>query len=337
MIRQLVLDSFDKLTGMAKSMALSGLETKRENFKETGQITHWFYDTMVFGKVRSKFGGRIKYLATGSAPLPRDIATDIKVLFSTSIVEGYGMTETFGGIVLTHTKDTTNYSCGGCLRHCIFKLQAIPEMKYGPETLDEAGNHSQTGEICVKGVCCTKGYFRDEINTKQLIDQDGWLHTGDVGRISFDDKGLKIIDRVKEIFKTAQAEYIAPSKLESVYAKSPYVSQIFVHGDSLKSYIIGIIHPNKTGIEKFLKSKELIKEGETVENFYEKEVVLEEVKKNLDELAKQNNFNGIEKLQKLILTGEEFTVSNELLTSTMKLVRRNIAKRYKEKIDLIYV
>ena len=96
------------------------------------------------------------------------------------------------------------------------------------------------GELCVRGDNIFQGYYKKPDITKESIDPDGWFHTGDVAEF-LPNGCIKIIDRKKNLFKLAQGEYIAPEKLENVYVKSPYLAQIFVHGDSLKTFIVSII------------------------------------------------------------------------------------------------
>ncbi|KHN71553.1 Long-chain-fatty-acid--CoA ligase 5, partial [Toxocara canis] len=100
------------------------------------------------------------------------------------------------------------------------------------------------GEVCVRGYNVFKGYYKDEAMTKETLESDGWLHTGDIGR--WTDVGtLQIIDRKKNIFKLSQGEYIAPEKIEAVYCRSKYVAQVFVHGESLETCIIGVVVPEE--------------------------------------------------------------------------------------------
>ncbi len=339
LFKTLIMDTFAKLTGFKKSMADRGLATKEANFDSSGYFTHWFYDAFVFNKVREKFGGRIKVFIVGSAPLPTDLAKMIKILFSVPIIEAYGMTETTGGLVASNYLDSRNFNCGGCLRTCNFKLVDVPEMNYHSLTTDTEGKHSPTGEICVKGLNITKGYFRDKKITASTIDEEGWLHTGDVGRVIHIDQGLKIIDRVKEIFKLAQGEYIAPSKLEGSYALSPYVEQICIHGDSTHTFIIAIIFPSRLKLKLFLVGKGLLKDNdplEAVDEFLEKEVVQDEMRNAFSKIAKEKNFNSLEKISKMILAREMFTQQNGLLTDTMKMKRKSFANTFAKEIDQAY-
>lgn len=339
LFRTIILDGMAKLTGMKKSLADRALATKEANFDSSGALTHWFYDSFVLNKVRERFGGRIRVFIVGSAPLPAELAKSIKILFSVPIVEAYGMTETTGGLVGSSYLDTRNLSCGGCLRSCAFKLVDVPEMNYHSLTTDTEGNYSPTGEICAKGMNITSGYFRDKKNTLSTIDDDGWLHTGDVGRIVFADQGLKIIDRVKEIFKLAQGEYIAPSKLEGAYALSPYVEQILIHGDSHHTFIVAIIFPSRLKLKLFLVEKGILKDSdqlEAVDAHFNSTTVQDELRASFNKIAKEKNFNSLEKITKMIIHNEMFTQQNGLLTDTMKMKRKSFSTMFEKQINEAY-
>jgi long-chain acyl-CoA synthetase len=165
-------------------------------------------------------------MITGSAPISADILSYLKVVFSCPIREGYGQTETSAPATLTLLNDPRAGHVGGP-RACVrLRLKDIPEMEY--LSTDE----NPRGEICLKGPSIFSGYFKSDEKTKEAFDEEGWLRTGDVGMI-YPNGSVKIIDRAKNIFKLSQGEYIAPEKLENAYIQSPFIQQIFVHGDSL--------------------------------------------------------------------------------------------------------
>lgn len=116
-------------------------------------------------------------------------------------------------------------------------------MGYSSEDKDSQGNPTPRGEICVRGHSIARGYFKQPEKTEEVFDKDGWYHTGDVGQI-LPNGGLKIIDRKKNLFKLAQGEYIAPEKIENIYTTNNYVEEAWVHGDSLKSVLVGVMVPN---------------------------------------------------------------------------------------------
>lgn len=179
----------------------------------------------MFHKVQQKFGGRIRLFVVGSAPLASNVLNVVRCALGCIIVEGYGQTECTAPCTLTFPGDILASHVGPPLACCEIKVVDVPEMNY------YACNGE--GEVCVKGSSVFVGYYKDPERTHDALDAQGWLHTGDIGKW-MDNGTLKIIDRLKHIFKLAQGEYIAPEKIENILIRSPFVMQIFIHGDSLK-------------------------------------------------------------------------------------------------------
>lgn len=124
------------------------------------------------------------------------------------------------------------------------KLTDVPEMDYLSTDKDNNGKPTPKGEICLRGPQLFLGYYKDPKNTKEVLDSEGWCHTGDIGEL-LPNGAIKVIDRKKNIFKLAQGEYVAPEKIENIYVRAKGVAEVFVFGDSLQSFLVGIIVPNK--------------------------------------------------------------------------------------------
>lgn len=116
-------------------------------------------------------------------------------------------------------------------------------MNYLSTDVDENGVSFPRGEVCYRGPCIFLGYYKDDEKTKEAVDEDGWLHSGDIGKIR-PNGSLQVIDRKKNIFKLAQGEYVAPEKVEGIYKTVKGISEIFVYGNSLKSTLVGIVIPD---------------------------------------------------------------------------------------------
>jgi len=149
---------------------------------------------------------------------------------------------------------------------------------------------------------------------------------------------VKIIDRAKNIFKLAQGEYIAPEKLENVYIQSPYLQQVFVHGESLESFLVGVVVPDFDSIKKWNSKLEekLLSDSPTAEEVCASPDVMKLIMGSMNELAAANKLNGLEKVRKLHLHNSAFTIEDDLLTPSMKLKRGVAAKVFKEQIQSMY-
>ena len=165
--------------------------------------------------------------------------------------------------------------------------------------------------------------------TQKSLDKDGWLHSGDVATIIPEHgNAFRIIDRVKNIFKLQQGEYIAPEKIENKLAKCKYIEQLFIYGDSLQSYLVGILVPKSKDVIEFLKNKGI--ENVTKENYkdyFEDQDLIKDILKEINDYSRHNDIKGFEIVKKVHLCKEPFSVDNNLLTTTMK-IRRHIAKKY---------
>lgn len=202
--------------------------------------------------------------------------------------------------------------------------------------------------------------FTDPEATKETIDEEGWVHTGDVGLI--DESGrFRIIDRVKNIMKLSQGEYVALERIENVYAACPVVQQIYVHGDSLQSYLLAVVIPDPVVLAR-LTSEVWEKSVSETDSRTLDEAVKDEkvVKAVLDMLTKDGARYGLkgyvtplpsplytilrvtlvfcryEFVKRLYLTNELFSVENNCLTPTMKVRRKDVQKRYKAELDALY-
>ncbi|KAJ3261778.1 hypothetical protein HK103_004729 [Boothiomyces macroporosus] len=191
--------------GIAEKLYHYAFNAKLEGLKK-GKITHPVWDRLVFRKIREKLGGRVKFMISAAAPISPEVMSFLRICFSAVLIEGYGQTETTGATSLSVVGDMSTGNVGVPTPNCAVKLVDVPEMNY-----TSADQPFPRGEICVKGVNVFKGYYKLPDKTAETISEDGWCHTGDIG--AWDEHGrLKIIDRVKNIFKLAQGEYVAPEK-----------------------------------------------------------------------------------------------------------------------------
>jgi len=161
-------------------------------------------------------------MITGSAPISKDVLNFLKIAFCCPIVEGYGQTECSAPGSITWIKDPNAGHVGAPFPALEFKLVDVPDMNYFSTAVDENGQPQPKGEVCYRGTNTFKGYFANPVGTKETIDSEGWVHTGDIGLFKTDGT-LKIIDRKKNIFKLSQGEYLIPEKIENKLVQSIYI------------------------------------------------------------------------------------------------------------------
>ena len=312
-----------ELTGFKRTITEWGIQKKLANLEATGKTSHGFYDALVFNKFRDIVGGRVRQMITGSAPISKEVLNFLKIAFCCQINEGYGQTECGAPASLTWTQDGSSGHVGAPFPTLEMKLVDVPDMNYTSDDKDEQGNPLPRGEVCYRGYNCFKGYFRQPEQTKEAIDAEGWIHTGDIG--VFQSNGtLKIVDRKKNIFKLSQGEYVQPEKLENKFVQSAYIAQCFVYGDSLQNNLVGIIVPDKVPIEKWAAANQV--EGD-FSSLIKNEKVLKLIQDDMRTLAKSAGFFGFEIPTRVHLTEIAFTAENEILTPTFKL-KRNEAKKF---------
>jgi len=177
-----------------------------------------------------------------------------------------------------------------------------------------------------------RGYYKDEEKTKETIDEDGWVHTGDVG--TWTPMGtLKIIDRRKHIFKLAQGEYLAPEKIEGIYTRNSLVAQAFIDGDSLQTFAVGVIVPDAEVIPAWAEKNGLRASfPELCQNKSLKKAILDEITAE----GKKAGLKGFEQVKDIFVCSEPFSVENGLLTPTFKSKRPSLRKHFATQISDMY-
>ncbi|CAH8672886.1 unnamed protein product [Schistosoma bovis] len=299
-------------------------EQKRGKFHHRSVV-----DTILFGKLRKKFGGRVCCIISGSAPLSPELSKFAHAVFNL-VFEGYGTTETMGGVTLSSIGEYRLGTVGGVVYGVELKLVDVPD-------LDLVALRDGRGEICARGDQCSKGYFKDPVKTAELIDSDGWIHTGDIGEWT-EEGSLKIVDRVKSIFKLSQGEYIAPEKIEMAYQTCKLISQIFVDGNSQKNYPVAIVVPDFTELRSALSNSKVLQHHKKLldSELCRNETVNKFVLEKMNTIATLKLLKGFEKVQAIYLTDEAFTIDNGLLTPTMKLSRNKARNYFSKTIVSLY-
>lgn len=273
------------------------------NFEHRG-IIYKIFDKLVYSKFREIFGGRINQLVCGGAVLDKDIYkffVNIKV----PLYQGYGLTE-FSPVICTNTpKNSKIGSCGKALPSVQVKL-------------------SKENELLVKGDSLMKGYKNQEELTKQTI-IDGWLHTGDVGKI--DEEGYIFVEsRLKEVVKTSTGEYVSVIKIEQALTKNRYIEFATVIANN-KKYVTCLIFVNK---DIYLQAKSNL----SIEEFFNQKSVRNSIERTIFKINK--DLNKWERVIKYEIITNDISIEGGELTPSMKINKTNIEKKYKDIIESMY-
>lgn len=284
------------------------------NNKRTGYIyrlKHQLADRLVYSKWRDNLGGKEMWVVTGGAAIRPNIIR----LFTAAklrLYQGYGMTETSPVISVNQPSDNVLGTNGTPLDNTELKI-------------------ADDGEILVRGPHVMKGYYKDEKATREIIDEEGWLHTGDIGYLQ-DGKYLMITDRKKEIFKLSSGKYIAPQMIENKIRESSFVDNCIVFGEHQK-FASAVIIPNMKELREWC-AKNNINAGESDEELVGNKDVVAMLNK---EMAKINKtLSEYEMIKKSFYTSDTWSVENGMLSQTLKPKRAVILSRYKALVDAAY-
>lgn len=312
--------------GIKKYLFDSAFSAKKEQLLggQTPRAPIW--DKLVFENMRSKLGGRVRLIVTGSAPISDEVYQFLKICFLCPVIQGYGLTETCAAGTVTLQEDPSYGNVGIPVTCNEVRLADVAEMKYTTE------NHS--GEVCFRGPNVFKAYYKDPSKTAEAFDQDGFFLTGDIGRWN-PNGSLSIIDRKKNIFKLAQGEYVAAEYIESVYVKSKFVQQIFVYGDSLQSCLVAIVVPDPDVLLPYAKETGF-SNADNFEALCKDPKVKEIINADLTTTAKVGKLQGFEQVRGISIESVPFSVENGLLTPSFKAMRPQLKSHYQKTIDLLY-
>ncbi|XP_034946789.1 long-chain-fatty-acid--CoA ligase 1 isoform X2 [Chelonus insularis] len=301
-----------------------GIRAKESEIKKCIIRGNSFWDKVAFKKIRESMGGRLRLMVVGSAPLAGNVLTFARCTLGCLIVEGYGQTECCAPITLTVQGDYIPEHVGPPVACCCVKLVDVPEMEYW------AANNQ--GEVCVKGTNVFYGYYKNPEKTAEVIDEQGWHHTGDVG-MWLPNGVLKIIDRKKHIFKLSQGEYIVPEKIENIYIRSQYVHQVFVHGESLKSCVVAIVVPDVDVVKCWALENKI---PGTLSVLCANPEVKKLIHEDMLAWGKEAGLKSFEQVKDIYLHPDPFSVQNGLLTPTLKTKRPQLKAYFKPQIDDLY-
>ena len=266
---------------------------------------------LVFHRITSIFGGRLRYLISGGAPLPTEIYRFLAAA-EVPIIEGYGLTEAAPIVSVNLLPGRARIGSVG---------QRLPNVE---------AKTANDGELLVRGPNVMKGYFKLDNETKEAIDAEGWLHTGDVAQID-SDGFIKITDRKKEIIVLSGGKNISPAYLETKLATDSYISQVCVFGDRRK-HLAALIVPNFENLENLLKEKGLA--GKPPEEIVKSNELRSVYQARLREFNKP--LSDVEAIAAFTLIATPFSQENGEMTPTMKVRRKAVQQHHRDIIDAMF-
>jgi long-chain acyl-CoA synthetase len=295
----------------ARGVAEEWADQKLAGREPTGMLARKYAiaQKLVFSKLKTRTGGRLRYFVSGGAPL----ASEINKFFYAAglvILEGYGLTETSPVISVNTPRD--------------FRIGSVGKAVPGVEV-----RISSDGEILTKGPHVMKGYYNKAEATREAIDTQHWFHTGDIGVL--EDGFLRITDRIKDLIVTAGGKKIAPQPIENQIKTNKYVSQAVMIGDKRK-YALLLIVPNWDNLEKWAGQQN------TLWTDRKQLLTMPAIQKKMEQevFGELSGLAQFERPKKVVLLEHDFSIERGELTPTLKVKRRVIDKTYKSVIDGAY-
>lgn len=308
----------DGLHGIKKPLFFWAMKVGQayKTAQKKGNVPFWLSlrfklaDKLVYGKVKARTGGRLRFFVSGGAPLGRELGRFFENL-DLLIIEGYGLTEA-APIIACNRLDRYKMGTVGL---------PLPSME---------AKIAADGELIVRGGNVMKGYYGLEKETKEAIDEDGWLHTGDIAEI--DSEGfIRIVDRKKELIVLSNGKKVPPQMVEGILLQSKFISQVLVLGEK-HSYLTALIVPNLTRLKKVaMRYKWSFKNESDL-------IYLPEVKAFYEDVLKQRqkDLANFERVKVFSLIEHEFSIEGGELTPTLKPRRSIIYQKYKDVIEAMY-
>lgn len=270
---------------------------------------------ILLAKFKAAFGGKVRLIVSGGAPILPDVYEFICSAITPNIVQGYGLTEVSATVSVSMIPDLDPMSNGPFTQAGEVKLRKVDGFNYDPF------GENPTGEILVRGPNVFKGYYKDDELTKEAVDENGWFITGDIGLLT-PSGTLHIIDRIKQLVKLSQGEYISITQLTDIYGLAKGVNNIYLYADSYHDLPFAVVVPTPEYRKKW--------EDAGIKDPVSSQAVKDELMNNLDEVYKAQSLRGFEKIKDIIIDLEEFTIENGLLTPSLKPQWQNLRAKYEK-------
>jgi long-chain acyl-CoA synthetase len=274
------------------------------------KLKHAIASKLIFSKWQRAFGGRMRLLVSGGAALPEDLSY-IYIGAGIPIVQGYGLTETSPVITASVIEDYRVGTVGKAIANVEIRI-------------------AEDGEIEIRGPNVMRGYYNKPEETRAVFTSDGWFKTGDIGAID-EDGFLRITDRKKELFKTSGGKYISPQPIEQAIKASRFVNQVVLIGAERK-FPAALIVPVWEQLESYCKLKGI--EVKSRSELCKHPRIIDLIQRQIDGLTP--NLAKYERIKKVALLENEFTIEGGELTPTLKVKRRVVDQKYQDVIEKLY-
>ncbi len=276
------------------------------------QVKYNLAHKLVFSKLHQRVGGRLRFFVSGGAPLPKEIGEFFHYA-GIKILEGYGLTES-SPVIALNLEDKFKFGTVG------------PALTKGGVEIKIA----EDGEILTRGPHVMKGYYKKPAETREAIDPDGWLHTGDIGYLD-EDGYLTITDRKKNILVTSGGKNIPPAPIENLLLTSPLIDQVLVIGDKRK-FLSALIVPNFELIQAYAREQNIAFNSN--EDLVNNPQIVQYLGKEVERLCA--NLARFEQIKAFRLMPQPFTIEAGELTPTLKIKRKVVEEKYADLIESMY-
>ena len=289
------------------------VSNNKQGNKSNNPITDFKFkiaNKLVFSKLKQKFGGRIRFFVSGGAPLAKEIAEFFHAA-DLLILEGYGLTENFAAATVNRPHN--------------FKFGSVGRPLPGEDV-----KIAEDGEILIKGENVMKGYYANEGATSEVMNDEGWFMTGDIGTID-KDGFVFITDRKKDLIVTAGGKNVAPQNIENIVKTSQFISQVMVYGDKRK-YLSALITLDEENMAEFAKTNNI--SYDNIKELSQHPRVYDLIQQEIDN--KNSEFASYETIKKFKILEQDLSIEDGDLTPTLKVKRKIVTKKYWDLLDSMY-
>ena len=314
-MRARILQGLKTQSAFKRNLFQLALELGQKRYEASEAMTFWdktrdkVCDALVRTKVAKRFGGRLKAVVSGGAPLNYDVGVFF-IALGVRLLQGYGQTE--AGPVIS--------------ANLAFKIKL---KTVGPPLKGVEVKIADDGEILVRGELVMKGYWNDPDGTIATIDADGWLHTGDIGRLDADNY-IEITDRKKDIIVNSGGDNVSPQRIQGVLCLDEAIGQTMAYGDK-RPYITALIVPDADFAAAWAKDHNVSGDLGALSHNTEFKAVIGKAVENANK-----QLSAIEKVRKFTLATQAFTVENGQMTPTLKVRRHAILREYRDALEALY-